>query len=129
MSELCPKCNQFGERVVRNVNGRRYIYFRHYSSETKTNRWCYIGPLDGYEYVERLHGLRLTNVVDQDYVETAIVSLIKAAERLEKELSRRDKDVNYEKALEIVLEKLFKRIERHRRAVETAYRNVYGGNR
>jgi len=129
LSELCPKCNQLGTRFVREIYGRKYVYYRHYDSNTKKVRYCYIGPADRYIHAEKKHGLKLTNIEQQDYVETAIISLIKASERLARDIARRDgSDVDYEKALEIILTRLFKRIERHRKAIENAYRGVFLNN-
>jgi len=111
MSEICPRCNQLGTRFVREINGRRYIYFRHYDYESGREKHCYIGPADKYEYVGPLHELNLKNILDQDYIDIAIKSLIKAAERL----SRESKDIDSEKALEIVLRRLFSYLsEKHR---------------
>jgi len=81
----------------------------------------YAGPLDGYIHAESVHGLRLTNIEQQDYVDTAVLSIIKAAERL----ARESKDMDYEKALEVVLKRLFKHIERYRKSIENAYKEVF----
>jgi len=120
MSEICPRCGQIGTRFVREIYGRKYVYYRHYDSESKKVRYCYIGPLEGYQHVDSLHGLRLTNIIDQDYIDVAILSILRATERLARE-SKED----YEKALEIVLERLFKRIERHRKSIVAAYKRVF----
>jgi len=120
MSEICPRCNQLGSRFVRVINGRRYLYFRHYDSESKRVRQCYIGPIDGYEYVEKLHSLRLTNVLDQNYIDIAILSIVRAAERL-----ARENRISYEDSIEIILKRLFRNLERYRRAIENAYRDVF----
>jgi len=125
MSEICPKCKQLGTKFSRIIYGRKYVYFRHYNPETQKVRYCYIGPEEGYEYTERLHKLGLTNVLDQDYVDVAIQSILKAVERLSEELAKKDKNTRYEDALEIVLERLFKHLEKHRKAVENAYKKVF----
>jgi len=121
LSEICPRCGRLGNRFVREIYGRKYVYYRHYDSESKKVRYCYIGPAEKYEHAEKFHGLKLTNILEQDYIDVAILSIIKASERL----ARESKDIDYEKALEIVLERLFKRIERHRKAIENAYKKVF----
>jgi len=126
MSEICPKCHQLGNRFVREIYGRKYVYYRHYNPETQRVRYCYIGPADRYIHAEKKHELKLTNIEQQDYIDVAILSIIKAAQRLSEEIAKKNKESeDYEKALEIVLERLFKQLEKHRKAVENAYRKVF----
>jgi len=119
MDGVCPKCGRSGSRVVREIGGRRYVYYRHYNPETKGVSYCYVGPADGYVRVEALHDLELTNIEDQDYVEIAINSLLKAVRRAG------DKSDDYDVALEEVLVKLFTHLSRHRDVVERAFKRVF----
>ncbi|MEM0467931.1 MAG: hypothetical protein QXT27_01870 [Pyrobaculum sp.] len=62
----CPRCGEYGYRYIESRGNRLYIYYRH-----PGRRNCYIGPLEGYEYVERLHQLSLSNLEELDYVALA----------------------------------------------------------
>jgi len=120
LSGVCPKCGRSGSRVVREIGGRRYVYYRHYSPETKGVTYCYVGPADGYVRVECMHNLDLTNVEEQDYVEIAINSLLKAFKKLS-----RDGRIEYEVAVEEVLTKFFTHLAKHREAVVKAFEKVF----
>jgi len=120
MDGVCPKCGRSGSRVVREIGGRRYVYYRHYNPETKGVSYCYVGPADGYVRVEALHDLELTNIEDQDYVETAINSLLKAVRKLGSK-----SNLEYDAALEEVLTKLFTHLSGHREAVERAFKRAF----
>jgi len=114
MSVICPKCGSLGTPRVRTVysysNGRkykyRYLYIDHGGG--KHRKLCYIGPVEGYVHAETLHELGLTNILEQDYIDVSIQSIIKAAERLSKE-SRK----SIEESEEIVLRRLFKYLLDH----------------
>jgi len=122
MDGVCPKCGRSGSRIVRVISGRRYVYYRHYNPETKGITYCYVGPADGYVRVEALHDLELTNIEDQDYIETAINSLLKAFKKLSK-----DERIEYEVAVEEVLTKLFTRLTNYRKAIEKAFEKAFTG--
>ncbi|PUA33349.1 MAG: hypothetical protein B7O98_02675 [Zestosphaera tikiterensis] len=120
MDSVCPKCGRSGSKVVREIGSRRYVYYRHYNPETKGVSYCYVGPLDGYVRVEALHDLELTNIEDQDYIETAINSLLKAVRKLGNK-----SNLEYDAALEEVLTKLFAHLSSHREAVERAFKRAF----
>jgi len=66
---ICPRCGSEGILEIFNVNGRQYLRVVHYYYDVKKKRrkrLCYIGPVDEYEYVNRLHLLGVTNLKDSD---------------------------------------------------------------
>jgi len=63
----CPRCGAEGILEIFNVNNRQYLRVIHYYYDTKGKRRkkrCYIGPLEDYEHVNRLHELGVTNLKD-----------------------------------------------------------------
>ena len=82
----CPRCGLLGYRVIKERSSRKYVYVAHVSGEKM--KWCYVGPLDGYSYVERLHSLDLTNVASQDYLEIASNAVQRYLEKSRSDESR-----------------------------------------
>ncbi|MEM4964981.1 MAG: hypothetical protein QXT13_12620 [Pyrobaculum sp.] len=74
--DVCPRCGKTGRRYVLKRNGKPYIYYVHYNA--KQRQFCYIGPAEKYDYVERFHNLALTNFKDADYYDTLaqVITLI-----------------------------------------------------
>lgn len=72
--DSCPRCGRPGyleEMCIKSTSGRELCYYRvvHYYKENgkRRKKVCYLGPVDGaYSYVERVHGLGLTNILKQD---------------------------------------------------------------
>ncbi|MEM1694593.1 MAG: hypothetical protein QW456_10320 [Ignisphaera sp.] len=73
--DMCPRCGLMGTRSVEKRNGRFYVYYVHYDSKSGKLRKCYIGPVEGYRYVEKLHSLALDNLEDVDYIAVALNAL------------------------------------------------------
>jgi hypothetical protein len=86
MAVLCPKCGSTGYLDKRKIGNRVYIYVIHVerAEGRRKVRRCYVGPEEGYVHAEQVHNIGLTNIMDQDYVLTAILSLERAVEQLEK---------------------------------------------
>lgn len=74
---VCPRCGSEGSMTSK----RGYIYVRHY--EDGRERWCYIGPEDGYTYVSGMHGIAIDNIASEDYISLALEALEKVKELLE----------------------------------------------
>ena len=58
LPETCPRCGLPIKRIlVREISGRKYVYAVHYVEEggKKKKKQCYLGPVDHYKYVTRLH--------------------------------------------------------------------------
>ena len=58
LPEVCPRCGLPIKRmVVREIGRRKYVYAVHYVEEggKKKKKQCYLGPLDRYVYVTKLH--------------------------------------------------------------------------
>ncbi|MEM4952206.1 MAG: hypothetical protein QXV81_08100 [Ignisphaera sp.] len=89
MVEACPRCGLLGYRSVERRHNRYYIYFIHIDTSTKKIRKCYIGPADGYDYVERIHALNLDNLDNINYYDVALNALIKYILKAEKEIEER----------------------------------------
>jgi len=87
---VCPRCGSFGYIAKKTVNGREYLYVRHEvrSGKSRKIRYCYIGPAEGYIHVDSLHQLELTNILEQDYLLTAIAAVEKAVLQIEKSVER-----------------------------------------
>jgi hypothetical protein len=86
--EKCPRCGLPGYLEVHVVRrgGREYKYYRvvHVTAVNgKTEKsYCYLGPVGrSYIHVEGVHGLGLTNLLDQD----PVMLLNNAVQRLVKE--------------------------------------------
>lgn len=74
MKVKCPRCGEVGYLTVQTNFGREYLYVVHVHG--KRRRKCYIGPAEGYKYVEKLTGIGLTNILDPDrYVRYITLSL------------------------------------------------------
>ncbi|MEM2863361.1 MAG: hypothetical protein QXW20_07625 [Ignisphaera sp.] len=73
--DVCPRCGLMGTRSVEKRNGRFYVYYVHYVGKSGKLRKCYIGPVEGYRYVEKLHSLALDNLEDVDYIAVALNAL------------------------------------------------------
>ena len=105
---ICPRCGQpynWLEKRWTSVRGKRrlYLYAVHVEGKGKNRRRrsCYLGPVDEYEYVTRMHakeGLVLKPIHDQDKV----VEYIKALAHSLKELPSRSRG----KKMEVVIEEL-----------------------
>jgi uncharacterized C2H2 Zn-finger protein len=58
---VCPRCGKpFREIEVMKVGGREYVYAYHgYAKSPRTGKWtkrrCYLGPVEEYELVTKLH--------------------------------------------------------------------------
>ncbi|MEM4603306.1 MAG: hypothetical protein QW842_05845 [Candidatus Nezhaarchaeales archaeon] len=82
--KVCPRCGRPFSCLQSDVRGdRTYIYAIHYTGGGR--RKCYLGPKGSYDYVKRTHGLdegSLRNLLEQDYLDLALSSLIKAKEEL-----------------------------------------------
>lgn len=122
--KICPRCGlpySYIER--RSIGNRTYLYAVHssYDGGRRVSK-CYLGPQDRYAYVERIHQLdSLTNARDQDYLLTALSSIEKEVDRIEKilEIGTRAGTVDTNERLSIVntieerleiLRKLLKRL-------------------
>jgi hypothetical protein len=87
--DVCPKCGDLGYIVVeprgRDRYRREYVFMVHIkerAGKKRKIRKCYLGPVDKYKYVDRVHGLfALTNLVDQDYLEVVKSAVDKYVER------------------------------------------------
>ncbi len=86
--EACPRCGLPGYLEVHVVRrgGREYRYYRvvHVTNvDGKVEKsYCYLGPVGRpYDRVEGVHGLGLTNLLDQD----PVILLRNAVQRLIKE--------------------------------------------
>ena len=88
--EVCPRCGapvSWFERHSR--SGRTYLYAVHYLGRErgkKRVRKCYLGPVDDYEYVSRLHfpeGLRLRGLSDPDRALAYLDALINYIRNIE----------------------------------------------
>ena len=74
-NKICPRC---GRRISylkkRRIRGRTYVYAVHYLGSKdgkKITEECYLGPLESYEYVSKLHereGLVLKGLIDNERV-------------------------------------------------------------
>jgi len=104
--ERCPRCGKQGTRFERVVNGKIYVYYRHYDPETKKTRQCYIGPANEYEHAAKLHQLPLTNLGEQDYIEIAAQAILRAIQQLEKQ------GIDPQKALQQTIQKIKEKIEK-----------------
>lgn len=87
VKNLCPRCGKPYAYTLRKPRGNRYyIYAVHVDfapgkrGTRKLYSQCYIGPEDGYVYVEKIHSVGLTNAVDQDYLMLARVAVFKYLE-------------------------------------------------
>jgi hypothetical protein len=100
MKVTCPRCGMEGnleEICVKSTSGRELCYYRvvHYYKlgNKRRKKTCYLGPVTGeYEYVEKVHGLGLTNILNQDpsrIVYNAVSRLIDQA-RMVKEDNKRE---------------------------------------
>ena len=89
MVEACPRCGLLGYRSVERRHSRYYVYFIHVDPDTKKMRKCYVGPADGYDYVERMHSLNLDNLDDVDYYDVALNAIAKYILKAEKEIEER----------------------------------------
>ncbi|MEM4819488.1 MAG: hypothetical protein QXQ91_04195 [Nanopusillaceae archaeon] len=69
--EICPRCGVEGYVSVEKRDNRYYIYIIHIDGRRR-RRKCYIGPLEGYSYVEKLHNLSLDNLVNIDYYQVIV---------------------------------------------------------
>ncbi|MEM4439482.1 MAG: hypothetical protein QW680_12730 [Pyrobaculum sp.] len=87
--DVCPRCGRVGRRYVLKRNGKPYIYYVHYSG--KKREFCYIGPAEKYDYVERFHNLLLTNFKDANYYDTLaqVITLIVQKSKDKAEARRR----------------------------------------
>jgi hypothetical protein len=115
--ERCPRCGMPGTLLRVPVGSRVYYYVQHYLGGGKRKR-CYIGPR-AYRNVERLHGMGLAGMVDEErwarYLEAAV-------ERTAEELVRSQEGVE---RLRHVLLKVRHRIDE----LLAASREVPGGER
>ena len=74
LPEMCPRCGLPVKRIlVREIRGRRYVYAVHYIEREgkKVKKQCYLGPVDHYKYVTKLHedvGLLLVGAWKTDRV-------------------------------------------------------------
>lgn len=68
---ICPRCHRFGYRSIEKRGNRRYIYYIHRDDAGRRSK-CYVGPVGGYSYAERLHMLDLDNLADVDYLQVAL---------------------------------------------------------
>jgi hypothetical protein len=101
---VCPRCGELGyveRRVVRTSGGewgkvKTYIYVVHGRGRDK--RRCYIGPAEGYDYVEQHLALGLTNVMDVRYEEVAVSAIDHFL--LEAQLARTKSEAELAEALE-----------------------------
>jgi hypothetical protein len=92
---ICPRCGMEIDYVSEERRGDRvYVYAVHVTRLGKKRRVkkCYLGPVDKYEYAERLVQLDLTNILDLDFmrvVERAVENFINAAKNADsKELAK-----------------------------------------
>lgn len=95
---ICPRCNKLYTNLVKKKRGERvYLYSVHYLGKGK-KKYCYLGPLDGYEYVINLHNLQpLTNLMFQARVDDLKIAyrLIKKHENWFIENYSRDREKVY----------------------------------
>jgi hypothetical protein len=70
---VCPRCGEPGYLERYEVAGRRYLRVVH--GRGRNRRRCYIGPAEGYDYVEQHLALGLTNKLDVRYEEVALSAL------------------------------------------------------
>jgi hypothetical protein len=79
--------------TTKNINGRSYLYVRHEvrASRSRKIRYCYIGPSEGYVHADSLHQLELTNILEQDYLLTAIAAVEKAVLQIMKSVEKSGK--------------------------------------
>ena len=74
LPEVCPRCGLPIKRIlVREISGRKYVYAVHYIERDgkKVKKQCYLGPVDQYKYVSRLHedlGLLLVGAWKDDRI-------------------------------------------------------------
>ncbi|MEM1903349.1 MAG: hypothetical protein QXW44_06675 [Pyrobaculum sp.] len=87
--DVCPRCGKTGRRYTLRRNGKPYIYYVHYNY--KQRQFCYIGPAEKYDYVERFHNLALTNFKDANYYDTLaqVITLIVQKSKDKTEARRR----------------------------------------
>jgi len=117
--DSCPRCGRPGyleEMCVKSTSGRELCYYRvvHYYKENgkRRKKVCYLGPVAGaYSYVERVHGLGLTNVLKQDprqIISNTITKLIELAYTVGP--SKREEVLGKVRELRTLLEHLAKRL-------------------
>jgi hypothetical protein len=87
---VCPRCGDLGYISVKNVNGKPYYYVRHEvrAGRSRKVRYCYIGPVEGYQHAESIHRLMLTNILEQDYLMTALAAVERAVLQIEKSVEK-----------------------------------------
>jgi hypothetical protein len=117
--DSCPRCGRPGyleEMCVKSTSGRDLCYYRvvHYYKENgkRRKKVCYLGPVAGvYSYVERVHGLGLTNVLKQDpreIVSNVVSKVIELAYTVG--ASKREEMLGKVRELRVLLEHLAKRL-------------------
>lgn len=85
---ICPRCGQrISALAKQKVGDRVYLYAQHYLGTDENGRRiikkCYLGPLDGYVYVTKMHsdiGLTLRAIADKrrllEYITTLLNTLL-----------------------------------------------------
>lgn len=117
--DSCPRCGRPGyleEMCVKSTSGRELCYYRvvHYYKENgkRRKKVCYLGPVAGaYSYVERVHGLGLTNVLKQNplsIINNTVSKVIELAYTAGS--SKREEVLGKVRELRMLLEHLTKRL-------------------
>jgi len=117
---VCPRCGGYGYETRERRGGRYYIFVVHrvrVGRQTKVRK-CYIGPAEGYEHAEQLHGLGLTNVAEQDYLEVAREALERYVARILEGASSLLGVPRTEEELRKVEEEIARRLEEKARELE-----------
>ena len=65
-TEICPRCNEPISWITKKErNGKYYYYAVHYYGRGKRKE-CYLGPVDGYTYAEKINPIGLTNANEKE---------------------------------------------------------------
>ncbi|MEM4554190.1 MAG: putative integrase [Ignisphaera sp.] len=106
---ICPRCGSLGYRSVEKRAGRYYVYYIHRDNASGRVRKCYVGPIEGYNHVEKIHSLNLDNLEDVDYIEVARRAIEFYVDRALKRKNREEEQYavrELEKLIEFIYRKL-----------------------
>lgn len=84
--KVCPRCGlPFSYIERRKVKDRTYLYAVHvgYFMGRREIKKCYLGPAGSYDYVNRMHQLGLTNLLDKSQYLDAVHESIQKVLRTE----------------------------------------------
>ncbi len=96
---VCPKCGSPGSLIAYTSGGR--TYYKVYHSKKQIH---YIGPAEGYIYVNLIQDLNLSNPLDQNYQEVVLRVIARFRELLDisKNISIREKREAIERMIKLL---------------------------